>query len=72
MTPRKRWPDIAERARTDGIKRSRDIQRLGEDAKTSLRQGDRAIVLAMITEMQLSAAQIEAGLRSAKRPNEEE
>jgi hypothetical protein len=66
MTPRKRWPDAAELARTEGIKLARLIFQTGVQAKEAVKRGDRLIALALIAEMQIAAQQIEAGLLAAK------
>jgi hypothetical protein len=72
LTPRKRWPDTAETARTDSIKSARRIFQIGQDAKEALRRGDRTIVFAEIAEMQIAAQQIEAALKAAKTLEREE
>jgi hypothetical protein len=66
VTPRKRWPEASELARTEGICRARFIFQTGTQAKEAVRRGDRLIALALIAEMQISAQQIEAGLLAAK------
>jgi hypothetical protein len=72
MTPRKRWPECSELARTEGIKLARGIARSGGEAKEAVRRGDRLIALVLIAEMQIAAQQIEAGLLAAKNPQERE
>jgi hypothetical protein len=66
MTERKRWPKAAEAARCDALAAAREIVTLGDQVKGAIRMGRRDLALAIMSEIQLAAKDIEMAMRAAK------
>lgn len=67
MTRPKRWPKNAEAERVDSLAAAMQITGIGKEAKQAIRLGKRELAMALISEMQLLAKEIELKLRLAKR-----
>ena len=66
MTRPKRWPKNAEAARVDALAAAMQVTSIGKEAKLAIRQGKRELAMALISEMQLMAKEIELKLCLAK------
>ena len=66
VTQAKRWPKRAEAARVESIAASREIVSLGREVKRRIQERRYGLALALVSEMQLAAKDIEMELRLVK------
>ena len=66
MVPQKRWPKNAESFRLESIASARDIVSTGVQAKQAITAGNRGLALALVSEMQIAAQDIQLALLKAK------
>lgn len=66
VTTAKRWPKRAEAARQESLAAAREIVSLGKEVKQRIQERRYGMALALVSEMQLAAKDIEMELRLVK------